>query len=137
MAVPTDRRPIGYWLKLVDRLIDERLDATLRPLTRRHWQILNVVHQGPADQTAIDERLRPFLVNGTTAPEVDDLRRDGWITDTTPYELSESGVERFQRLLMAVSSDRARSMQGISQDQYAATIATLEQIARNLGWDGS
>jgi DNA-binding MarR family transcriptional regulator len=33
-----DRRPIGFWLKLVDRLIDEGLDAMLGEagLTRRH-----------------------------------------------------------------------------------------------------
>ena len=42
MAVPTDRRPIGFWLKLVDRLIDARLEASLGGLSRRHWQVLNV-----------------------------------------------------------------------------------------------
>jgi hypothetical protein len=48
---PTDRRPIGFWLKLVDRLIDERLGAPLGTLSRRHWQVMNVVHHGPATQS--------------------------------------------------------------------------------------
>ena len=50
MGISTDRRPIGFWLKLVDRLLDERLDETLGDLTRRHWQVLNVLQQGAVDQ---------------------------------------------------------------------------------------
>jgi hypothetical protein len=35
MTIPTDRRPIGFLLKLVDRLIDERLSRAPGDLTRR------------------------------------------------------------------------------------------------------
>jgi hypothetical protein len=70
MTIPTDRRPIGFWLKLVDRLIDERLDGTLGDLTRRHWQVLNVVQQGQVDQREIDTRVRPFLGGELTAARV-------------------------------------------------------------------
>lgn len=37
------RRPIGYWRKLVDRLIDEISEGLLheQQLARRHWQLLN------------------------------------------------------------------------------------------------
>ncbi|MCU1534906.1 MAG: transcriptional regulator, partial [Glaciihabitans sp.] len=35
-----DQRPIGFWLKLVDRMIDEQFAATIEEhgVTRRQWQ---------------------------------------------------------------------------------------------------
>jgi hypothetical protein len=56
---PADRRPIGFWLKLVDRLIDAVLgDAGL---TRRHWQVLNLLQTQPVTLQRIDTQLAPFL----------------------------------------------------------------------------
>ena len=94
MTVPTDRRPIGFWLKLVDRLIDTRLEASLGGLSRRHWQVLNVVRQGRADQAEIDARVRPFIGSeGTTAPEVADLQQRSWLTSgAASLELTELGT---------------------------------------------
>ena len=58
--------PIGYWLKRLDRAIDGALDATLaaQDLTRRHWQTMNVLHEGPSDAPALAEALRPFWGQG-------------------------------------------------------------------------
>ena len=135
MGIPTDRRPIGFWLKLVDRLLDERLNETLGDLTRRHWQVLNVLQQGAVDQPGIDARVRPFLDRGsTTKREVADLRDRGWIAGTDTMQLTELGTKEFQRLLDAVSADRAKVMNGIASENYATTVSTLEHMARNLGW---
>lgn len=56
-------RPIGFWLKLVDQLIDERFDTTLdeHGVTRRQWQMLNLLSRGAADQAALDAAVAPFL----------------------------------------------------------------------------
>ena len=45
-----DGRPIGYWLKHLDRLIEATFDRTLADvgLGRRHWQTLNTLAGGPA-----------------------------------------------------------------------------------------
>jgi hypothetical protein len=136
MAIATDRRPIGFWLKLVDRLIDERLESTLGNLSRRHWQVLNVIQQGPADQADIDARVRPFLGGeGTTAQEVADLQQRGWLTSgTATMELTELGTREFERLLELVSADRKKLMAGIEPDAYVTTVAALEKMAQNLGW---
>jgi hypothetical protein len=135
MSIPTGRRPIGFWLKLVDHLIDGRLEETLGDLTRRHWQVLNVVQQGAVDQAGIDARVRPFLSGeSTTAREVADLRERGWIVGIDTMELTELGTEEFRRLLDLVSADRSRLLAGIASEDYAATVSTLERMARNLGW---
>ena len=41
-------RPLGYWLKQVDRLLDDAFDRVLRDegVTRRHWHVLNVLRRG-------------------------------------------------------------------------------------------
>ncbi len=135
MAIPTDRRPIGFWLKLVDRLIDARLEASLGDLTRRQWQVLNAVQQGPVSQSEIDARVRPFLVGDqTTVRETADLRDRGWIAGTDMLALTDLGTQEFTRLLAVVSADRQRLMDGITGAEYAATVAILEKMARNMGW---
>jgi hypothetical protein len=135
MAIPTDRRPIGFWLKLVDRLIDERLEAALGDLSRRHWQVLNVVQRGRVSQAEIDACVTPFLREGeTTAQEVSDLQNRGWFTSGDSVELTELGTTEFQRLLAVVSTDREKLMVDINPDEYASTVSTLERMARNLGW---
>ena len=136
MTVPTDRRPIGFWLKLVDRLIDARLEASLGGLSRRHWQVLNVVRQGSANQAEIDARVRPFIGSErTTAQEVADLQERGWLTSgTATLELTELGANEFARLLELISADRTSLMIGVTPEEYASTVSVLETMARNLGW---
>ena len=136
MTVPTDGRPIGFWLKLVDRSIDKRLEASLGGLSRRHWQVLNVVRQGRASQAEIDARVRPFIGSeGTTAQEVVDLQQRSWLTSgTATLELTELGTNEFARLIELVSADRTTLMIGIAPEEYASTVSVLERMARNLGW---
>lgn len=132
------RRPIGFWLKLVDRLIGERLDATLAPhgLTRRHWQILNVIHRGASTVTAIDDQLRPFLdeVRTTVAPLIDELSDDGWLRPGTDLAMTDDATVRFLQLLDDVTRDRERLASGIDQAEYRTVLVVLERMARNLGW---
>jgi hypothetical protein len=136
MTIPTDRRPIGFWLKLVDRLIDTRLEASLGGLSRRHWQVLNVVRQGRASQAEIDARVRPFIGSeGTTAQEVADLQQRGWLTSGgATLDLTELGAIESARLLELVSADRTTLMIGIAPEEYSSTVSVLERMARNLGW---
>ena len=136
MTVPTDGRPIGFWLKLVDGLIDKRLEVSLGGLSRRHWQVLNVVRHGRASQAEIDARVRPFIGSeGTTAQEVVDLQQRGWMTGgTATLELTVLGTNEFERLLELVSADRTTLMIGIAPEEYASTASVLERMARNLGW---
>src|SRR3984893_16707299 len=80
--VATREQPIGYWLKLVDGLIDRSFDALLgnAGLSRRHWQVLNLLAAAPADGPGLVEALRPF--RNDTGPTIEgilaDLRSRGW-----------------------------------------------------------
>ena len=143
-------RPIGFWLKLVDGLIDERFASTLEEhgVTRRQWQLLNVLSREPATVEQLDAAVAPFLSAGTAASDTDgvttpetsaehlsELIESAWV-DATPagYELTERGRTAFHALSETVAKLREEMSEGLTQEQYAETIAALEQMARNLGW---
>ena len=135
MAISTDRRPIGFWLKLDDGLLDECLDRDTRRSDAPTLASAQRAATGGIDQAGIDARVRPFLDReATTRREVADLQEWGWIAGTDTMELTEMGTKEFRRLLDAVSTDRASAMNGIAAEEYATTVSTLEHMARNLGW---
>jgi hypothetical protein len=138
----TAPRPIGYWLKLVDRLIDEQFAATLEEhgVTRRQWQLMNVLSREPSTVEQLDAAVAPFLSVEAGEPEssvehLTELIDSAWV-DATPtgYELTERGRGAFERLEAVVATQRTVVAEGISADQYEQTVAVLERMARNLGW---
>jgi hypothetical protein len=142
----TDQRPIGFWLKLVDRLIDEQFAETLEEhgITRRQWQLMNVLSRGPATVTELDAEIAPFLAPATDDSEAEssvehltELIESGWV-DATPtgYELTDRGEAALGRLAVVVSEQRTLSTRGVTEDEYVAAVSVLERIAGNLGWSG-
>jgi DNA-binding PadR family transcriptional regulator len=140
-------RPIGFWLKLVDRLIDDQFASTLEEhgVTRRQWQLLSVLSRESSTVEQLDAAVAPFLAS---APESDgesessvehltELIDSGWV-DATPstYELTERGRNAFERLAEVVALARSRMTEGLTTEQYDSTLAALELLARNLGFKG-
>jgi DNA-binding MarR family transcriptional regulator len=139
-TVPTDRRPIGFWLKLVDRLLDEGFDRLLgdQGLTRRHWQTLTALQDGPTTVEELDTRLAPFLDDQepSTRPVLDDLAARGWVAWAADGRAAptEAGAAAQADLLAQVSAHRRRVTEGVTADEYRTTVAVLRRIAANLGW---
>lgn len=135
-----DQRPIGYWLKLVDRLIDEQFALTLEEhgVTRRQWQLLGVLSRGPGDAAQLDAAVAPFLQGdeGETAAEhLAELVESGWVSgDASGYAVTERGITAFNRLADVVAANRTAATRGLTQEQYDETLRVLEVLARNLGW---
>lgn len=132
-------RPIGYWLKLVDRLIDEQFASTLEEhgVTRRQWQLLNVLSREPATVEQLDAAVAPFLVSHDDESSLDHLTElidSAWV-DATPtgYELTDRGRSAFERLAEVVATQRTVVADGVTAEQYEQTVAVLERMARNLG----
>ena len=133
----TDQRPIGYWLKLVDNLIERQFATTLdeHGVTRRQWQLLNVLARGTATVEQLDEAVRPFFSDDESSAEhLSELIESAWV-DATPggYEMTERGFTAFGTLGEVVAQQRALVGQGISESEYTATVSVLEKMARNLG----
>jgi hypothetical protein len=133
-------RPIGYWLRLVDRLLDERFAEVLEEhgVTRRQWQLLNVLSGGEATVEQLDAAVAPFRAEGEQDSSVEhltELIESGWVAATTAgYELTPRGLLAFEKLSEVVSELRGSAGAGISGDEYSQTLEILERMARNLGW---
>jgi len=135
-------RPIGYWLTLVDRLIDEQFASTLEEhgVTRRQWQLLNVLSREPATVEQLDAAVAPFLSaddGESSAEHLTELIESAWVAGTHDgYELTDRGRTAFERLAEVVATQRTVVADGVTAEQYEQTVAVLERMARNLGWDG-
>ncbi len=134
------QRPIGYWLKLLDQLINEQFDGILEEhgVTRRQWQVMNLLSGGPASRSELDEALAPFIT-GTEPDSLDEqlaeLVDSGWVLRSdAKFTLTEHGRTSFSRLGEVVGRTRDTLARGVSAEEYAQTLDVLERMARNLGW---
>ena len=131
---PTDQRPLGYWLRTVDALLTRQFYAAFAAenVTRRDWMLLNLV-AGDVDAPGWAERLAR---KGKRLRRLEDL---GWAEEQGDgtWALTDAGREAHQRLGDVVSGIRSRVAGAVSPEDYAITMASLEAIARELGWDES
>jgi hypothetical protein len=134
--------PIGYWLKRLDRAIDGALDAPLaaEELTRRHWQTLNLLHQGPSDAAALAEALRPFWGQGAISLDevVRDLERRALVANHGGgYALTVTGTATRAKLAEQVDGTRRRLVDGVTREEYLATVEVLQRMTANLEGKGA
>lgn len=132
-----DQRPIGYWLKHLDRLIDGAFDQafTQEGLGRREWQVMNVVAAAPADVGAIAEALRPFWGDDSgPANTLEVLRQRGWIAceEGGRYSLTPRGVEAHQAAAGRVAAIRTAVTTSLTPGEYAEAIRLLQRMSANL-----
>lgn len=130
-SIPTAPRPFGYWLRVIDRRIDEAMRELFAAegITRRDWRRLNLV-AGTVSDPRMSEKL-------AARPErVQPLVERGWVEgEPGSWRLTEAGEAARASLHERVSSLRARVAGAVSPEDFATTIASLEAIARELGWN--
>lgn len=128
--------PIGYWLKHLDRLIENDLDRVLasKSLVRRHWQVLHSLHTDPGTIADLDRRLAPFLEEDehTAIPAVEHLRQRGWVEGLVSLALTQQGRTEHEALFSKVQDARRRLSHGISAEEYRAAVHVLERMSANL-----
>ena len=134
-----DSRPIGFWLKLVDRLLDERFAAVLEEhgVSRGQWRLLNVVSEGGATAEEVERAVAPFQTDDgmSVSDQLAELIESDWVVfGGIEYRLTERGASAHARLAEVVGELRTGSTDGISGEDYEHTVQTLERMARNLGW---
>ncbi len=132
------QRPIGYWLKLLDQLIEADLTRTLTPLglNRRQWQILNIVGANGATREKIANELEAFIEDPDGVDDLlDELTGAGTLDyDDETYLLTASGIDRLGSARSEITAARQRISGGLTREAYDTTISTLETMCHNLGW---
>ncbi|TAP25249.1 MarR family transcriptional regulator [Arthrobacter sp. S41] len=136
------QRPLGYWLKLVDSLIDEQFAATLEEhgVTRRQWQVLNLLEHQPASEAQLNTDLSPFFASEdepqSLSEHLAELVESGWVTvHNGEYSITGRGHTSLLKLSELVEKIRTQFGQDLDGSEYDAVIQTLEKIARSLGWE--
>ncbi|GAA4381807.1 MarR family winged helix-turn-helix transcriptional regulator [Paeniglutamicibacter cryotolerans] len=139
-----EKRPLGYWLKLVDSLITEQFTESLEEhgVTRKQWQLLNVLARGPATGGELTAALAPFFGDPPATDEpsspsehLAELVESGWVNEEGhTFSLTERGATSLDKLSEIVDTMREESSAGVSEADYAATIGSLRRMAENLGW---
>lgn len=130
-------RPIGYWLKTLDRLIDGQSESRLGDagLSRRQWQILNLLHDGARSVPELQDELAPFIQDAPD--ELDDavtgLLSRGWAdSQNAVISLTETGEAQFGLVTVKIAELRQDLAAGISPEEYRATIDVLVRMVANL-----
>jgi hypothetical protein len=129
-TIPTSPHPIGYWLRVIDRSLDDRMRELFAAegITRGDWRRLNLIGGAVVDPrlserlAARPEKVAPLVARGWVAGELDALT------------LTEAGEAARASLLERVSALRSVVAGAVSPDDFATTLASLEAIARTLGW---
>ena len=136
--VTGDRRPIGYWLKHLDRRIDATFDRILADagLGRRHWQTLSTLAAGPATSAELNAALEPFTGEDpmALAPVIDTLTRRGWVTTEAEgrHTLTVNGATAHQRIQKDVDQARQLILTHVTAEEYARVIDILQRMAAGL-----
>ncbi|GAA5210017.1 hypothetical protein [Microbacterium kyungheense] len=131
-GTPRTERPLGYWLRTVDALISgafaESLDA--EGVSRRDWMVLNVL-SGDVDAPGLSERL------ARKGKRLRSLEDRGWVLEQGDgtWVLTDIGRAEKERIGAIVDGIRSRVAGAIGDDAYTQLTASLEAIARELGWD--
>ncbi|KUN77953.1 hypothetical protein AQJ64_32650 [Streptomyces griseoruber] len=137
MSAPA--RPLGYWLKHLDNLLERHFEATLSGLgvSRREWQVLNTLAGGgPVGRPGLTDALAPFWTeDGPTLDEVlARLTERGWIPAGADEGLALTDVGRaaHTQVRAGVETTRAALLTGLSGEQYAETVRVLSVMAGNV-----
>ena len=130
-------RPIGYWLKKLDRLIDQQFESQLSTarLSRRQWQLLNLLDNNPRSVPELQAELQPFIRDSTEdlSDALAGLVTRGWAeSNDNIVNLTETGQAQFEIVKATVTGLRQALMTGISPEEYQATIDVLARMAANL-----
>ena len=93
--------PIGYWLKELDRLIDRHFELQLgnAGLSRRQWQLLNLLEDHPRSVPELEAELEPFLEDAADdlSDPLSGLVTRGWAESTDNIvNLTETGQAHFE-----------------------------------------
>lgn len=127
-------RPIGWWVKRLDALLEEAVDAVVagEGLTRRHWQVLHSLAEGAEQESDVVASLADFA--GDVATVVADLAARGWVDRPRAgvVRLTAEGVAAHDRVSRAVGRMRRHTADGLSRQEYERTILVLRRMVENV-----
>lgn len=138
MYMSGDNKPIGWWIKEADRLLELSFEQVLAAdgVNRRQWQALNAAR----GEEPIAVALAPFLAGtddnqDALAAITGPLVARGWLDEDD--RLTRDGEAAFVNLSEKVRAERRRIRNGIVDSEYLQTVDVLRRMVANLSTNGS
>lgn len=131
-----NNKPIGYWLKKADEVLTKGI-ANLHAqsgITRIEWQILRFLkgHESVA-RAELFHTLQPFADSASLETIVQRLQKQGVLQEQRlSVCLTEKGHTLHNACFERQKEFRQQSMDGILEQEYQTTIATLAKLVANL-----
>ncbi|GAB3285005.1 hypothetical protein GCM10027449_29560 [Sinomonas notoginsengisoli] len=132
------QQPIGFLLKTLDRLLEDRFDEALERhrLSRRQWQLLNVLADTEGTVAQLDAVIAPFLdadVQETSERHLEPLLGGGLVAEKSGvFRLTDMGREELRGARETVQGLRDVAIRGLEDGEYERTVRTLEAMIVNL-----
>lgn len=134
------QQPIGFLLTRLDQLINACFAAAFSQsgVTRRQWQLLNVLDRGAATVGQLDAAVAPFLSSGDRNEEhLEPLIERDWVVHAGDrYELTETGRDALAVLQSRVQDIRDTLVLGLGPGEYDRTVRNLSTMISNLTVSG-
>ncbi|UQI49092.1 MarR family winged helix-turn-helix transcriptional regulator [Streptomyces sp. HU2014] len=134
-------QPVGYWTWAADKAVIRHIQSAMArtDVTQPEWWTLNHV-AGAEDgltREEVGDRLRPFIELGRelTGHAVDHLLARGWLREGADgrLRLTEAGREAKSRTKDLVTRLRSEIHEGVTDEEYAATLTVLQRMIDNVG----
>jgi DNA-binding MarR family transcriptional regulator len=128
------QRPIGWWVKRLDALLEQAVDLAVagEGLTRRHWQVLHSLSEGPGREDDLRSVLADFP--GDIGTVVTGLVEREWVQRSAGdvVALTADGRSAHDRVAAAVGQVRRHAADGLSAEEYEQTVRVLGRMAENV-----
>lgn len=132
------QRTIGFLLRTLDRLLEDRFDEALERhrLSRRQWQLLTVLGDTEATLAQLDEAVAPFLDDGadeTSERHLEPLLGGGLVGERSGvYRITDLGRMELRGARDTVQGLRDVTVAGLEEGEYERTLRALETMIDNL-----
>ncbi|SDB80014.1 DNA-binding transcriptional regulator, MarR family [Raineyella antarctica] len=130
-------RPIGYWAKHLDTLINRAFEQALQDddVTRRQWQVLSTLSWGGRSAESLHETLDAFRCDEGDSLDaaIKALEQRGWLVARDGIlALTTAGETACEDLRQDVDKVRADMSRGISPEDFRIAVDTLQAMCDNL-----
>ncbi|MBT2384075.1 MarR family winged helix-turn-helix transcriptional regulator [Streptomyces sp. ISL-11] len=134
-------QPIGYWSWVANKAVIRHIQSAMArtDINQPQWWTLNHVEgaENGLTREEVSDRLRPYLDLGPELVEqaVDSLVARGWLAagDEDRLHLTDAGREAKHRTKDLVGRLRAEIHEGITDEEYVATLTVLQRMISNVG----
>lgn len=132
------QQPLGFLLKTLDGLLEDRFNEALEQhrLSRRQWQLLNVLADTEATVSQLDEAIAPFLDSAaqeTSERHLEPLLGGGLVAEKAGvFRITDLGREELKGARETVQGIRDISVRGLEDGDYERVLRTLEAMIVNL-----